>query len=195
MAEGFNTSSFGDSGPYGWRREGKIEDITEDFLSDEVIGVTKPLFTTTNGGLITTTYDDITKTYGDPTEIKQKVLLARFTNPVYPRGRYSYAIFCLGFEGIDLYKKLYRGRQCRFYMHKQGIGTKYSQDKAFMWKEKLTNAFGELKPDVLFNLNCGSWCDLPETVKKMLGTEGFSMFKGGSEEEGKYEIFYRHRPR
>jgi hypothetical protein len=83
----------------------------------------------------------------------------------------KHAIFCLGFEGIDLYKKLYPlGKDCHLFIHKQGLGTKDSQH--IPWRKELTAAFSNSQLDLLYDWEWDNkWWNLPDELNEKFRKE------------------------
>jgi len=150
-----NESSFGSFKPKGWSRVGKIEIITDQFFQSFGRNFESTETTTYEGGKLTI------KT------IKMKVLHAQFQKVRTAETRH--AIFCLGFDGIDLYRKLYtNGLQCGLYIQKQGVGTKdgqhkqYYGERALTWEQALDKALRSAPPNLLYNWS--GYGDLPDTL-------------------------------
>lgn len=174
--------SFWNFEPEGWTLDTSIgiEDITVPFLY---------LFRENNFRV--TTWNSVE-------DINKKVLFAQYRKAGTLKTKY--AIFCLGFEGIDLYKKLYpHAGKCRIFIHKLGIGTKDSQHTD--WRDELTTALGVSQPDLLYDWGWDNeWWKLPPQLKaKFLKESGKGIIPGYKNQqnngvaEAEYEIY--HRPR
>jgi hypothetical protein len=176
-------NSFWNFVPEGWTLDTSIgingiADITDPFL--DLFGEN----------------DFITTTWNSKENINKKVLQAQYRKGSMRKK----AIFCLGFEGIDLYKKLYpNAGKCRIFIHKQGIGTK---DSRFTdWGTELTTAFEKSQPDLLYDWEWeGGWLDLPPQLKAKFLKEsvkgiipGYTNHQDNRVAEAEYEI--DHRPR
>ena len=177
--------SFWNFVPEGWTRVGEIRPITNLFI-DLYEQSEKFFITTWKGGI----------DYG--TNIEKKVLLAQFEKTGTRKTKY--AIFCLGFEGIDLYKKLYSSAgKCGIFIHKLGIGTKDSQDTP--WEIELIDAFENSQPDLLYDWEWDNeWWKLPPQLKAKFLKEsdkgiipGYTNHQDNRVAEAEYEI--DHRPR
>jgi hypothetical protein len=151
-------SSFWDFQPQGWTRDGAIEDITDQFFNS---------FGRDFEPTETTTYE------GEKVTIKMKVLHAQFRKVETEETRH--AIFCLGFDGIDLYKKLYtKSLKCGLYIQKQGVGTKEGHDKKYgsfekTWEQALDEALRNAPPKLLYNW--GGRFGLPDTLNDIFPPE------------------------